>query len=225
MKIKNLLMILGASTISLSANAQLAEGLGIATVPLNEIEGNPNSTNSLTEKAVDIAKSGIDFVQSQANNLQSGNVLGVDVSQSAGGFGGGIGGGLNSNNTDNSSSDNTKNLATAGAIGAGAYALAQSEAGKALMEAGQSLATNGVEAVKGAEKALAVSSDALGMATGSSSPPPVTLLFGPTPTGDVFSFCNGPRPSRKSRWFSPYVYLCDGNPKKPGAAFIGFGVK
>lgn len=34
------------------------------------------------------------------------------------------------------------------------------------------------------------------------------LRFGPTPTGDVFTFCMGPRPPKKSYWRYWYDYLC-----------------
>lgn len=58
---------------------------------------------------------------------------------------------------------------------------------------------------------------------GIGSPPNVTLLYGPTPTGDIFSFCAGGRPGRRSEWRYWYDYLCSGNPKQDGNSFIGFG--
>lgn len=226
--LKKTLVIIGVLSASLTANAQLAESLGVTTVPLDVIEErqvdtakqvqNVNQNNSnFTDKFIDNGYHipGNDY---KSNNISSyEGLVGVQGMYGRSGSSSGSSGG--------SSSNNSENIAIAGAVGAGAYALAQSELGKSAMEAGQNLISGNDTAVQDAAKALDISSDALGTATGIGSPPSVALLFGPTPNGDVFSFCNGPRPHWKSPWFYPYIYLCDGNPKKPGASFIGFGVK
>lgn len=226
---KKNLIILGVFSASLTANAQLAESLGVTTVPLDVIEGrqvdttkqvqNANqNTSKFTEKFIDNGYHipGNDY---KSNNISSyEGLVGVQGMYGRSGSSSGSAG-------SGSSSNNAENIAIAGAVGAGAYALAQTELGKSAIEAGKNLISGNDTAVQGAAKALDISSDALGTATGIGGPPQVALLFGPTPNGDVFSFCNGPRPHWKSPWFSPYVYLCDGNPKKPGASFIGFGVK
>ena len=71
---------------------------------------------------------------------------------------------------------------------------------KAAAENLTKLSATGIE---GSMAELNKISDAAGAAA-----PKHDLRFGPTPTGDVFSFCSGPRPGRHNAWRYWWDYLC-----------------
>lgn len=218
-------MMFGLSVLSINAHAQLAESLGVETAPLEQIE------KTLTEKAQGVANN-VDPVKqaSQFTNrfVDNGYVIpGTEfINNNVSGYEGLVGvtgmygkpqqnNGSTSGGGGNSSSDVGTGLAVAGAVGVGAYAASQLLQSEAFQEAIGNVAGKIGESIKGLDTA----SDSLG--TGGSpiaglKKPQVELRYGPTPTGDVFSFCNGPRPPRSSQWRYWYGYLCDGNPKVPG---------
>lgn len=115
-----------------------------------------------------------------------------------------------SSNGDSGVGDIAKGVAIAGAVGAGAYVaseLISSPAGKAAADAAKGIAEKATQVsavgIEASMKELDKISDSIG-----SVAPKHDLRFGPTPTGDVFTFCSGPRPHRRSSWRYWYDYLC-----------------
>lgn len=107
-------------------------------------------------------------------------------------------------------SDLATGMVVAGAIGVGAAAVGEiiesasaagvlSDAQNASNAATQVSATG----IEGSMKELDKLSDGI-----ASAAPKHDLRFGPTPTGDVFTFCSGPRPGRHSSWRYWWDYLC-----------------
>lgn len=115
-----------------------------------------------------------------------------------------------SGSSGSSTGDVIKGVAAVGAVGAAAYAASElltdpatqavMDNAKAAAEAATKISAVGIEA---SMKELDKISDSL-----ASKVPQHDLRFGPTPTGDVFTFCNGPRPGRHSSWRYWYDYLC-----------------
>lgn len=118
--------------------------------------------------------------------------------------------GNSSSGSDSGMSDVATGMVVAGALGAGAAVVGEiiesasaagvlSDAQTASNAATQVSATG----IEGSMKELDKLSDGIAGAA-----PKHDLRFGPTPTGDVFTFCAGPRPGRHSTWRYWWDYLC-----------------